>query len=312
MPRLRRRLLAAATAVGIVTAVLSAPAAASAAGPNLAAGKTFSASSYTDVYPAGNAGDSNANTYWESQNNAFPQWLQVDLGSAVSVNQVVLKLPPASSWATRTETLTISGSSDGSSFSTLKASAGYTFNPASSNAVTVDLTTATTRFVRLTFTANTGWPAGQLSELEVYGPATGDTQAPTAPGSLAFTEPGAGQIKLTWNASTDNVGVTGYDVYANGQLRTSVAGNVLTYTDNQPANVSIAYYVRAKDAAGNQSANSNTVTRNGSGGPGSNLALNKPITASGFVHTYVATNANDDSVTTYWEGNANPATPHCR
>src|SRR3954462_5686916 len=197
MPKLRRRLLAAAAAVGVVTAVLSVPTAASAAGTNLAAGKTFSAGSYTDVYPAGNAGDGNANTYWESQNNAFPQWLQVDLGSAVPGNQVVLELPPSTSWATRPDTLTIAGSSDGSTFSTLKAGAGYTFDPASGNTVTVALTTATTRFVRLTFTANTGWPAGQLSELEVYGPATGDTQAPSPPGNLAYTQPAGGQIRLT-------------------------------------------------------------------------------------------------------------------
>src|SRR5690349_8308670 len=282
MPRSRfkRRFLAAAAAVGVVAAILSAPSAASAAGPNLAAGKTFSASSYTDVYPGGNAGDGNANTYWESQNNAFPQWLQVDLGSAVSVNQVVLKLPPAAAWATRTETVAIAGSSDGSTFGALKAAAGYTFDPASGNSVTVDLTTATTRFVRLTFTANTGWPAGQLSELEVYGPATGDTQAPTAPGNLAYTQPAGGQIKLTWSASTDNVGVSGYDVYANGALRTSVGAGVLAYTDSQPDSATVAYYVKAKDAAGNVSAASNTVTRTGTPVTGSNLALGKPIEAS--------------------------------
>jgi hypothetical protein len=308
MPRrLRRRLLAAAAAVGVVAAVLSAPTLASAAGPNLAAGKTFSASSYTDVYGAGNAGDGNANTYWESNNNAFPQWLQVDLGSAVPVNQVVLKLPPATAWATRTETLTVAGSSDGSSFSTLKASAGYTFNPASGNAVTVDFTAATARFVRLTFTGNTGWPAGQLSELEVYGPATGDTQAPSAPGNLAFTQPAAGQIKLTWSASTDNTAVTGYDVYANGALVTSVGPGVLTYTDSQPDSATVAYYVKAKDAAGNVSAASNTVTRTGTTPTGSNLALNKPIDASSTVFTFVAANANDGNTATYWEGSAYPA-----
>ena len=46
---------------------------------------------------------------------------------------------------------------------------------------------------------------------------------PTAPSSLAYTQPASGQIRLTWNASTDNVGVTAYDIYANGTLRTSVA-----------------------------------------------------------------------------------------
>ncbi|WP_432886171.1 discoidin domain-containing protein [Kribbella sp. CA-245084] len=306
----RWRFLTALLAASLAAAPLVRPApaaqAAVLAGTNLAAGKAASASSSTQTYVASNVTDGNQSSYWESANNAFPQWVQVDLGSSVATNQVVLKLPTAS-WGARDETLAVQGSVDGQNFTDLSASAARTFSPPS-NTVTVDFGTATTRYVRIRITANTGWPAGQLSELEVYGPATGDTQAPTAPGGLAFTEPGAGQIRLTWNASTDNVGVTGYDVYANGQLRTSVAGNVLTYTDNQPANASVSYFVRAKDAAGNQSANSNTVTRNGSGGPGSNLALHKPITASGYTFTYVPANANDDDVTTYWEGNANPAT----
>ena len=132
---------------------------------------------------------------------------------------------------------------------------------------------------------------------------TGDTQAPTAPTNLAFTQPASGQIRLTWTASTDNVGVTGYDVYANGGLRASVGGTTLTYTDTQPDTATVSYVVRARDAAGNQSADSNTVTRTGSG-TGANLAVGKPITASGFVHTFVATNANDNNVTTYWEANS--------
>ncbi|MFG1906559.1 discoidin domain-containing protein [Kribbella sp. NPDC048928] len=307
----RWRLLTALLAASLAAAPLTSPFASSSqaavlAGPNLAAGKSATASSSTQSYVAANVTDGDRSTYWESANNAFPQWVQVDLGSSVATNQVVLKLP-ATDWEARDETLAIQGSTDGQNFTDLSAAAARTFSPPG-NTVTVDYGTATTRYVRVRITANTGWPAGQLSELEVYGPATGDTQAPTAPGGLAFTEPGAGQIKLTWSASTDNVGVTGYDVYANGQLRTSVAGNVLTYTDNQPANVSLTYSVRAKDAAGNQSPNSNTVTRNGSGGAGSNLALHKPITASGSTFTYVPANANDDDVTTYWEGNANPAT----
>jgi hypothetical protein len=303
MPRHSRRLL---TAV-VVAAVLVTPAPASAAGPDLAAGKTFSASGYTDVYQAGNAGDGNPDTYWESPNNAFPQWLQVDLGTAARVSQAVLKLPPAAAWTTRTQTLTITGSTDGSAFGTLKGSAGYTFNPATGNTVTVDFTAAAARYVRLTFTANTGWPAGQLSELELYGPSTGDTEKPAAPGNLAYTQPAAGQIRLTWSAATDNVGVTGYDLYANGSLRTSVGAGQLTFTDSQADNVTVSYYVRAKDAAGNVSDPSATVTRTGTGGPGTNLALNKPIEASSTVFTFAAANANDDNAGTYWEGGAYPA-----
>ncbi|WP_371408191.1 discoidin domain-containing protein [Micromonospora zamorensis] len=320
----RRRLLSSVLAgMLLVTAPVVTPAAASAApvsDPVAAAARvamlaglsaTMTASSYNQNYVASNANDGNASTYWESANNAFPQWIQADLGATVSVDRVVLKLPPASDWQTRTQTLSVLGSTNGSTFTTLKASAGYTFNPASGNTATVSFTAASTRYVRVQVTGNTGWPAAQLSEVEVYGAAGNtDTQAPSVPGNLAYTEPASGQIRLTWSASTDNVGVTGYDVYANGALRGSVNGATLTYTDSQSASTTVSYYVRAKDAAGNQSANSNTVTRTGTGNPptGSNLAIGKPITASGYVHTFVATNANDNNVATYWEGNGNPST----
>ena len=361
---------------------------------NLALGKTMKESAHADVYGAGNANDGNQATYWESANNAFPQWLQVDLGASAAVNRVVLRLP--STWEARTQTLAVQGGTDGTNFSTLSASAGRAFDPASGNTVAITFSTASVRYVRINVTANTAWPAAQISEFEVYGPApTGDTQAPTAPSNLAYTEPATGQIRLTWSASTDNVGVTGYDIYANGVLRTSVAGNVTTYTDTQPADVTVSYYVRARDAAGNESADSNTVTRtgatgdtqaptapgdlaftettpgqvkltwtastdnvgvtgydiyannvlrgsvagnvttytdtqpttatvtyyvrakdaagnesidsntvtrNGSGGGGSNMAVGKPITASSYTFTYVAANANDNDLTTYWEG----------
>ncbi|MEU5911065.1 discoidin domain-containing protein [Micromonospora sp. NPDC047527] len=318
-----RRLLAGAlagillaTAPALTPVASAAPAvdaSASAARAALLAGlsATMTASSYNQNYVAGNANDGNADTYWESANNAFPQWIQADLGATVSVDRVVLKLPPSSAWQTRTQTLSVLGSTNGSSFTTLNASAGYTFNPATGNTATVSFTAASTRYVRVQVTANTGWPAAQFSEVEVYGAAgSPDTQAPSVPGNLAYTQPASGQIRLTWSGSTDNVGVTGYDIYAGGALRGSVNGSTLTYTDSQPDSATVSYYVRARDAAGNQSANSNTVTRTGTGNPpvGTNLAVGKPITASGYVHTYVATNANDNNVATYWEGNGNPST----
>ena len=88
---------------------------------NLAQGKQITASGSVGGFPPANAVDGNANSYWESRNNAFPQWLQVDLGAAVSVNQTVLKLPPAAAWQTRTQTLTVQGSTTGTSFADLKA-----------------------------------------------------------------------------------------------------------------------------------------------------------------------------------------------
>jgi hypothetical protein len=301
------RLLAGALTIGLLTFAGPALPALAADGPNLAAGKSVSASSSNGQYTAGNANDGNQSTYWESTNNAFPQWLQVDLGAAVTVYKVVLKLP-VSNWGARTQTLSVQGSTDNSSFSTVVASAGYTFDPVSSNTVTINFAAVTTRYLRLNITANTGWPAGQISEYEVYGPASGDTQAPTAPTNLAYTQPASGQIKLTWGAATDNVGVSGYDIYRSGSLAASVAGNVLAYTDSQPDTATVSYYVKARDAAGNQSPASNTVTRTGSSGGGSNLAVGKPITGSANTYIYVPANANDNNLTTYFEGSSYPST----
>ncbi|MGW3962773.1 discoidin domain-containing protein [Amycolatopsis sp. NPDC005003] len=300
-----KRVLSPAAAFAALSLLLTAPAApaAPAAAPGVqpavqAAAATYTASSQLAGYPVSNVGDGNQDTYWESTNNQFPQWVQADLGTPTDVAQLVLKLP-AANWSARTETFSVQGSTDGTTFTDLKPSAGYVFDPAKANTVAVDVT-GKPRYVRLNITANTGWPAAQLSEFEVHGPAGGDTQPPSAPGNLAYTQPASGQIRLTWSASTDNTGVAGYDVYANGQLRGSVAGNVLTYTDTQPDSATVSYFVRAKDAAGNQSATSDTVTRNGTQA-GTNLAPGKPITASS-EWTYVAANANDDSVATYWEG----------
>ncbi|MEV4378027.1 discoidin domain-containing protein [Streptosporangium sp. NPDC049644] len=297
--------LVAATAATSLLVLAGAVTPAAAAGPNLAVGKAASSSSTTAPYGAANATDGDANTYWESGNNAFPQWLQVDLGAVTNVDQIVLKLPPAAAWATRTQTLSVLAGTSASPTATIVGSAGYTFNPATGNRVTINFAATTARYLRLNITANTGWPAGQVSEFEVYGPtgSGGDTSPPTTPSNLAYTEPGSGQIRLTWGASSDNVGVTGYDVYADNALRASVAGNVLTYTDTQPATATVSYHVKARDAAGNQSGNSNTVTRTGGPGGGSNLAVGKAITASSSVFTFVATNANDNNTATYWEGN---------
>ena len=68
----------------------------------------------------------------------------------------------------RTQTLTVTGSTDGTTFTTLKASAGYSFDPATADTVTLTFPATTTRYLRVTVTANTGWPAGQLSSLEAY------------------------------------------------------------------------------------------------------------------------------------------------
>lgn len=136
---------------------------------NLAKGRPATATGSQDVYTPGRAVDGDADSYWESSNNAFPQAVTVDLGSAQAVRRVVLKLPPAAAWAARTETLSVLGSTDGAGYVTVAGSQGRRFDPATGNTVTIALPAGTNlRYLRVNVTANTGWPAAQLSEVEAY------------------------------------------------------------------------------------------------------------------------------------------------
>ncbi|GAA1394414.1 DUF4832 domain-containing protein [Catellatospora coxensis] len=86
---------------------------------------------------------------------------------------------------------------------------------------------------------------------------SGDCIAPSAP---ALSSPGKSDttVSLSWTASTDNVGVTGYEVFRGATLVGSPAGT--SYTDTGlTASTAYSYTVKARDAAGNRSAASNTV-----------------------------------------------------
>ncbi len=84
---------------------------------------------------------------------------------------------------------------------------------------------------------------------------SGDTTPPTVPTNLTATATSGTAISLTWSASTDNVGVTGYKIYRGGtQIATSTTNS---YSDTGlTANTTYTYTVAAYDAAGNTSAQS--------------------------------------------------------
>lgn len=99
----------------------------------------------------------------------------------------------------------------------------------------------------------------QIIERYAPAPAVPDTTAPTAPAHAAATAVSSSQINVSWSASTDNVGVTSYNVYRNGALIGSAAGT--SFSDaGLTASTSYSYAVKAKDAAGNESAASSTVS----------------------------------------------------
>lgn len=85
-----------------------------------------------------------------------------------------------------------------------------------------------------------------------------DTQAPTAPSNLVASNVAQTSVSLSWNAATDNVGVTGYDVFQGTTNLGSVTGTSANVTGLAPA-TAYSFKVRAHDAAGNNSSFSNTV-----------------------------------------------------
>src|SRR5262249_41437143 len=56
------------------------------------------------------------------------------------------------------------------------------------------------------------WEGGNLGLMGILGMLVPETQAPSVPGNLAATALGVSQVKLSWTASTDNVGVAKYEV----------------------------------------------------------------------------------------------------
>lgn len=85
-----------------------------------------------------------------------------------------------------------------------------------------------------------------------------DTTAPSAP-ILSVSGTTASATNLAWSGSTDNVGVTGYDVYQNSTLIGSTA-SVSYNVSGLSASTTYTFSVKAKDAAGNVSVSSNTVS----------------------------------------------------
>lgn len=144
------------------------------------------------------------------------------------------------------------------------------------------------------FLKNTGGGGGEA-----------DTVAPSRPGSLASTGATSSSVSLSWNASTDNVGVTGYDVLRNGESVGTATGT--TYTDTGlAASTAYSYTVRARDAAGNVSAVSNTAnatTRPGASGDGPAVPFGSHTIpyADGILQPSGTTPALDQKVIDYYQ-----------
>ncbi|GAA2070812.1 GH12 family glycosyl hydrolase domain-containing protein [Actinomadura alba] len=131
-----------------------------------------------------------------------------------------------------------------------------------------------------------------------------DTTAPSTPTGLSASGVTSSGASLSWSASTDNVGVAGYDVYRaqGGGAFTQVgtaSGTSYTATGLSPA-TTYSFYVRARDAAGNVSGNSSTAsvtTLSGGGGGGScRVTYGKNEWSGGFTANVTIANTGTAAV----------------
>jgi hypothetical protein len=286
---------------------------------NIALNKPATASSSYQTFVASNVTDGNTSSYWESTDGAaYPQTISVDLGSTQSIGSVTLDLPPSTAWATRTETLSVLGSTNGTSYSQIVGSAGYTFNPSTGNTVTISLPSGTSaRYVELSFTGNTGWSAAQLSEFEVFpggGSSGGGSALSASPSSVSFGSTAVGSTSSAQTATVSNPGTTAASVSSvslSGPFsQTNTCGTSIAAGGS--CTVSVKFAPTASGAAsGTLSVASSapgsplTVALSGTGASSANtnLALNAPVTASSSTQTYVPANAVDGNTSTYWEAN---------
>ncbi|MFN8274275.1 MAG: zinc-dependent metalloprotease family protein [Flavobacteriaceae bacterium] len=162
---------------------------------------------------------------------------------------------------------------------------GATLKGSTTTATTFAVTglTASTAY---TFTVKAKDAAGNVSAasnaVNVTTLAASDTTAPTAPTSLAASGTTQTTTNLSWTAATDNVGVTGYDVYQGASLIGSTTTATTFAVSGLTASTAYAFTVKAKDAAGNISAASNTanVTTLANSGNATDLMFSEYIEGS--------------------------------
>lgn len=242
--------------------------------------KPVTASSSGNCCPAANAVDGSTSTRWASVANVDPSWIYVDLGATYSIDRIELDWdtscaaayeldvsPDHSQWTQIFQTTSGKGGID--NHTGLKAAG---------------------RYVRMLGTKRCRADATHgysLDEFSVYG-GSGDTTPPTPPGTPTLVSDTSNSVTVSWTASTDNVGVTGYELFRDGQLCQQTDGTTLTGTcTGLNPKTQYGFYVVALDAAGNTSQPSGTlsVTTPSSGD-------NTPPTAPSNVHTTSVTSTS--------------------
>jgi chitodextrinase len=253
---------------------------------NLALNRPVTVSS-TEIpnFSGSKAVDGNATTRWGSVQEVDPQWITIDLGSLCTIQRVVL------TWETaHAKAYQIQVSNNGQAWTPI-----YTTTTGDGGTDNLTGLTGSGRYIRMYGTARGHRYWGySLWEFAVYGTSGSDTQAPSVPSTVTASNITSTSFALSWMASSDNVGVTGYEVFQNGLSVGTSATTSLSIT-NLTSGTTYAMTVRARDAAGNWSAQSApiNVTTTDAQAPSvpTNIASSN-ITTTSFTLSWTASTDN--------------------
>jgi glucose/arabinose dehydrogenase len=239
----RLRALGLAAAVALLSSGLLTTSSAIAAAPApLSQDRPVTASSSGGCCPARNAVDGNSGTRWASAAGSGPQWIDVDLGLPAQLTRVRLEWDASCATRYRIET----------SFDRVAWTSIY--QTTTGRGGTEDLTVGGAgRYVRAFLEHRCRDVAGKgysLRELQVFG----RTDVPPGPpGNVRLGQVTCTSAEISWDPPA-NFTPAAYDIFTDGQLRTSVPGTVThaVITGLTP-NFQYGVFVVARDAAGNVS-----------------------------------------------------------
>ncbi|GGH30725.1 glycosyl hydrolase family 18 protein [Paenibacillus segetis] len=211
----------------------------------------------------------------------------------------------------------------------------YIVYQGSQTAVTVQVTSATvsglTANTAYSFTIKAKDAAGNLSPASNTVTITTttpviDTEPPTTPTNLTITGTTSASVSLSWGASTDNIGVVGYNVY-NGTTLALSTSNTTAVVSGLTGNTAYTFTVVAKDEAGNLSPASNSVSTTTPVGynawqPNTSYKVGDTVSYNGknYQCTYAHTSLvgwEPSNAPTLWKvvtidpGTPTPTTPYC-
>lgn len=140
------------------------------AGTNIALDAKITANGFQDVYTPRKAADgkTEGNSYWEGENDAYPNILTADFQETQNIHAIKVCLCPKSIWSRRTQTFGVEISKDGENYTELLPITEYLFDPDTANEVVLEFENTECMSVRLIFTENSGAGGAQVAELEIY------------------------------------------------------------------------------------------------------------------------------------------------